>query len=161
MKKEERLVLNMSQARLITMLKEENAKFDNPDGLLILKGMIEGLHEEQMKALLEASKSATLNFTLSELGHKEVNDDFRFEMVADLISGGVATAVLQATTKLIAEVDELIEFNKGVTPDNGEVKEEVEAEELGEFEEVTEEIVEAMIGAILKSAFEGKGKEEA
>ncbi|MDK0834964.1 hypothetical protein P5E39_12700 [Clostridium perfringens] len=144
---------------MIETIGKENLRFDNPCMLEAIKGMLVGMQKDQISEITKVGNSYSELFLKIKLGVTELTDSERVELITHLVMGVLSASVVSAIEGAVAEIDEVIAFNKGDEPDNGESESESESE--GEAESVLEDEIAGLILEAIFGALTGKGKGEA
>ncbi|MDM0495360.1 hypothetical protein QTH32_13385 [Clostridium perfringens] len=142
---------------MIETIGKENLRFDNPCMLEAIKGMLVGMQKDQISEITKVGNSYSELFLKIKLGVTELTDSERVELITHLVMGVLSASVVSAIEGAVAEIDEVIAFNKGDEPDNGES----ESESEGEAESVLEDEIAGLILEAIFGALTGKGKGEA
>ena len=152
----------MKNTKMLEILKEERAKFDDVSNLMEVREAVVATMKETVEEIKDSAHEFASTMTLVDLGAMELTDEVRMSVVATMVKGALAGAVANEITNQLKEIDALIEFNKGTSEkskvvDFAEKKAEKEAKAEAGSDDVVADLIGGLImGALMEAIKEGK-----
>ncbi|HBI7084855.1 TPA: hypothetical protein K8M77_000326 [Clostridium perfringens] len=146
----------MKNTKMMKILNEEMAKFDDVSKLEEVKETVTLTMNDAVEEIKNSAQEFASTMSLTEMGLIEVTDEVRMSVIATMIKGAIAGAVVEEITNQLKEIDSVIEFNKEFLEESKvtgfaekETKDEDEAKV--ENEDVFEKLIsELIIGALIE-----------
>lgn len=146
----------MKNTKMMKILNEEMAKFDDVSKLEEVKETVTLTMNDAVEEIKNSAQEFASTMSLTEMGLIEVTDEVRMSVIATMIKGAIAGAVVEEITNQLKELDSVIEFNKEILEESKgtgfaekETKDEDEAKV--ENEDVFEKLIsELIIGALIE-----------
>ncbi len=146
----------MKNTKMMKILNEEMAKFDDVSKLEEVKETVTLTMNDAVEEIKNSAQEFVSTMSLTEMGLIEVTDEVRMLVIATMIKGAIAGAVVGEITNQLKEIDSVIEFNKEFLEESKvtgfaekETKDEDEAKV--ENEDVFEKLIsELIIGALIE-----------